>query len=101
MERCLVFPCILHCCIAMPRLQVAFIEARLGDLPEDNATAVPRLLYRAHMGVKLGASPSPDAEDARACSSHGRKSSHYWPMPRKMVSGKRWLPCGTSSGTCT
>ena len=35
------------------------------------------------------------------CSSHGRKSGHYWPTPRRMVSGKPWLPCGTSSRTCT
>ena len=39
-ERCLVFLCILHCCMAMGRLQVAFNEARLGDLPKDNAVAV-------------------------------------------------------------
>ena len=30
-ERCLVFLCILHCCMAMGCLQVAFIEARLGQ----------------------------------------------------------------------
>ena len=43
-ERCLVFLCILHCCVAMGRLQVAFIEARLGDLPMENAVAVQRVL---------------------------------------------------------
>ena len=36
------------------RLQVAFIEACLGDLPKDNAVAVQRVLYRARTGVKLG-----------------------------------------------
>ena len=40
-ERCLVFLCILHCCMAMGRLQVAFIEARLEDLPKENTEAVP------------------------------------------------------------
>ena len=65
-ERCLVFLCILHCCMAMGRLQVAFIEARLEDLPKENTEAVQRLLYRARTGVKLGASTSPDGEEARA-----------------------------------
>ena len=65
-ERCLVFLCILHCCMAMGRLQAAFIEARLGDLPKDNAVAVQRVLYRAHTGVWLGASASPNGEEARA-----------------------------------
>ena len=67
-ERCLVFLCILHCCLAMGRLQVAFIEARLGDLPKDNAVAVQRVLYGACTGVSLGASTSPDREEARALS---------------------------------
>ena len=53
-ERCLVFPCILHCCMAMGRLQVAFIEARLGDLPKGNTVAVRRVLYRARTGVRWG-----------------------------------------------
>ena len=65
-ERCLVFVCILHCCMAMGRLQVAFIEARLGDLPKDNAVAVQRVLYRARSGHRLGASASPDGEEAQA-----------------------------------
>ena len=64
--RCLVFLCILHCCMAMGRLQVAFIEARLGDLPKDNATAVQRVLYRARTGVKPGSSAALDEEEARA-----------------------------------
>ena len=64
-ERCLVFLCILHCCMAMGCLQVAFIEARLGDLAKDNAVAVQGVLYRAHTGVRLGASALPDGEEAR------------------------------------
>ena len=36
-EWCLVFLCILHCCVAMGRLQVAFIEARQADLPKGDA----------------------------------------------------------------
>ena len=65
-ERRLVFLCILHCCMAMGRLRVAFIEARQGDLPKDNATVVQRVLYRASTGVRLGSSAAPDGEEARA-----------------------------------
>ena len=65
-ERCLVFLYILHCSMAMGGLQVAFIEARLRNLPKDNAVAVQRVLYRARNGVRLGASASPDGEEARA-----------------------------------
>ena len=65
-ERCLVFLCILHCCMAMGRLQVAFIEACLGDLPKDNAVGVQRVLYWARTSVRLGASASLDGEEARA-----------------------------------
>ena len=65
-ERCLVFLCNLHCCIAMGRLQVAFIEAHLGDLPKDKDVAVQHVLYRARTGVRLGASASSDGEEARA-----------------------------------
>ena len=65
-ERCLVFLCIIHCCMAMGRLQVAFIEARLRDLPKDNAVAVQRVLYRARTSVRLGPRASPDGEEARA-----------------------------------
>ena len=65
-ERCLVFLCILHCCMAMGRLQVAFVEARLGDLPKDNATPLQRVLYRARTGVMLGCSATPDGEEAWA-----------------------------------
>ena len=56
LERRLVFLCMLHCCKAMGRLQVAFIEAHVGDLPKDNVVVVQRVLYHARTGVKLGAS---------------------------------------------
>ena len=52
--------------MAMGGLQVALIEARLGDLPKENATAVRQVLYRACMGVKLGSSAAPNGEEARA-----------------------------------
>ena len=55
-DRYLVSLCILHCCMAMGRLQVAFIEARPGDLPKDNTVAVQCVIYRAHTGVTLHAS---------------------------------------------
>ena len=65
-DRCVVFLCILHCCMAIGGLQVAFIETRLVDLPKENADAVQRVLYRARTGVKLGATGAPDGEEARA-----------------------------------
>ena len=60
------FPMLLHCCMAICRLQVAFIETRLVDLPKENADAVQRVLYRARTGAKLGATGAPDGEEARA-----------------------------------
>ena len=65
-ERCFVFPCILHCCMAIGRLQVAFIEARVEQLPKDTAAAVQRQLYQARTGVKLGATVSPHGEESQA-----------------------------------
>ena len=65
-DRCVVFLCILHCCIAIGRLQVAFIETRLVDVPKENVNALQRVLYRACTGVKLGASAAPDGEEADA-----------------------------------
>ena len=65
-DRCWAFLCILHCCMAIGRLQVAFVEARLESLPKKNAEAVQRLLYRARTGVKRGATAAPDGEKARA-----------------------------------
>ena len=64
--RCVVFQCILHRCIAIGRLQVAFIETRLLDLTKENADAVQRVLYRARTGVKSGTLTAPDGEEARA-----------------------------------
>ena len=65
-DRCWVFVCILHCCMAMLQLQVAFVEARLESLPKESAEAVQRLFYRARTRVKLGATAAPDGEEARA-----------------------------------
>ena len=65
-DRCMVFLCILHRCMAIGRLQVAFIETRLVDLPKENTGAVRWALYRARTGVKLGATGAPDREEARA-----------------------------------
>ena len=53
-ERCLGLLCILHCCMAMGRLQVAFSEDRLGDLPKDNAVAVHNVLFRARASAGWG-----------------------------------------------
>ena len=44
-DRCWVFLCILHCCMAIGRLQVAFVEARMESLPKENAQTVQRLLF--------------------------------------------------------
>ena len=65
-DRCVVFLCILHCCMAIGRLQVALIETRLVDLRKENADAVQRVLYRARTGVKLSVSAAPDGEEAHA-----------------------------------
>ena len=65
-DRCWVFLCILHCCMAIRRLQVAFVEERPESLPKENAEAVQRLLYPAHTWVKLGGTAAPDGEEARA-----------------------------------
>ena len=65
-DRCVVFPRILHCCIAIGRVQVAFIETRLVDLPKENVNALQRVLYQARTSVKLGASTAPDGEEADA-----------------------------------
>ena len=64
-DRCSNFLCILHCCTAFGRPQVAFVEARLQSLPKENAEAVQRLLYRAGTEVKLGATAAPDGEEAK------------------------------------
>ena len=64
--RCTVFLCILHGCMAIGRLQVAFVGARLESLPKENAEAVKRLSYPAHAAVKLGATAAPDGEEPRA-----------------------------------
>ena len=100
-ERCLVFLCILQCCMVMGRLQVAFIETRRGDLPEDNAVAVQRALYRARTGVTLRFSASPDGDEARALFLTREELGPLLVYARRMMSGKRWLPCETSSRTCT
>ena len=65
-DRCVVFLCILHCYMAIGRLQVAFIETRFVDLPKKNADAVQPVLYRARTVVKLGATGEPDGEEAHA-----------------------------------
>ena len=65
-DRCLVFLCILHCCMTMGHLQVAFIEARLEAFPKDTTEAVRRILYHARAGVKLGSAAAPDGEESRA-----------------------------------
>ena len=41
-DRCWVFLCILHCSMAIGRLQVAFVEVRLEELPKENAEAMQR-----------------------------------------------------------
>ena len=65
-DRWVVILCILHCCMAIGRLQVAFMETCLVDLPKENANAVQRVLYRARPGVALHAPAAPDGEEVRA-----------------------------------
>ena len=62
--------------------------------------AVQRVLNRARTGVRLGASASPDGEEARALLLAGEEIIRpLLAYAQRMVSGKPWLPCGTSSGT--
>ena len=56
----------LRCCMAIARLEVAFVDVCLKALPKENAEAVQRLLYWARTGVKLGASAASDGEETRA-----------------------------------
>ena len=62
-DRCL---CILHCCMAIGWLQVAFVEARLESIPKENVEAVQQLVYRTPAGLNLGVTAAPDGEEARA-----------------------------------
>ena len=88
-DRCMVFLCILHCCMAIGRLQVAFIETRLVDLPKENTDAVQRVLYRARTGVKLGATGAPvTGRRPVRCSSRGRNLVRCWTTSKRMVNGK-------------
>ena len=64
-ERCFVFPCILHCCMAIGRLQVAFIEARVEQLPKDTTAALRRQMHLPHTGAKLGATVSPNGAESQ------------------------------------
>ena len=52
--------------MAIGRLQMAFIGARVKELPKDNATAVQRQLSEVRTVVKFGASASADSEKSRA-----------------------------------
>ena len=63
-EPCLIFLCILQWCLAMGSPQVAFIEARLGHIPQDSAVDVKRMCYRGHTGVRLDALPSLEEAEA-------------------------------------
>ena len=51
--------------MAMGR-QVAFIEARLADLPSETIEAAQRVLYRACTAVKLGAAAMLDRDPSRS-----------------------------------
>ena len=96
-DRCMVSLRILHCCMAIGRLQVAFIETRLADLPKENTDAGQRALYRARTGVKLGATGAPDGKEARAL--FLRMSPRPWPMHAAW--GLGWVPCARMSFTAS
>ena len=59
-------PMILHCCMAMGRLHVPFMEACLGDRYKGNGEAVQRVLYGARTSVRLRSSAAADGEKAGA-----------------------------------
>ena len=84
-DRCVVFLSILHCCMAIGRLQVAFMEAPLVDLPKENAKDVQQVHYQARTGVKLGASAIPDAEEAHAVPWYTREDPiSFYPRPSSL-----------------
>ena len=64
-DRCLVFLCILHCCMAIGRVQVAFADAPGGTPQGERRGRAPVAARGAH-GVKLGASAPTRGEDATA-----------------------------------
>ena len=98
-DRCVVFLCILHCCMAIGWLQVACIETRLVDLLKENA--VQRVLYRARTGVKFGATDAPDGEEARAFFLALEKLGPLLDYVPEDDDCKPSWPCVTSSGSCT
>ena len=55
--------CSLHCCMALGRLFVAFLEAQVGNHPPEVAGEVQKILYRSRCGVRLGAHNAPDGEE--------------------------------------
>ena len=59
-----VFLCILHCCMALRRLFVAFLEAQVGNHPPKVAGEVQKILYRNRCGLRSGAHNAPPGEEA-------------------------------------
>ena len=80
-DRCWVFLCILHCCMAICRPRVVFVEARLESLPNENAEAVQRLSFRARKGTH------PMERRPGHSSLQGRRCAHYWPTHQKTPNG--------------
>ena len=92
MEPCLVFLCILHCCMAIGPIQVAFIESCMGKIPTENAVAVQRVRNWSRTGVQLGASAAPDGEESQALFLEWEAIAPLCGVPGKGVAGTPPLP---------
>ena len=59
-ERCLVIGCILHCSMAMGRLQMAKIKRLAGERPNDHGSraTIHTVLHEHRCGCVLGRDPS-------------------------------------------
>ena len=59
-----VFLCMLHCCMSMGRLFMAFLEGQVENHPPEVSGEVQKFLYRNHCGVRLGSQNAPDGAEA-------------------------------------
>ena len=98
MARNRVFLCIVHCCTAMGRFFVAFLEAQLGNHPPEVARELPKNLYRNWCGVRLG---HRTGRRPTTCSGPGNKWRPCLHTSRRTPRGKRLWGCEHCYTLCT
>ena len=96
-----VFLCILHCCMAIGRLFVAFPEAKVGNNPPEVAGEVLGILYWNRCGVRLGAHNAPDGEEAHNRHGPGNRLHPCLHTSRRTPRGKRLWGCEHCYALCT